>query len=170
MDFKLVGLSYLPSVMEIIAKAKELLKTQSFQWQNGYPNESTMKEDIIKKRLYGLFDKDELLGIAALIKGRDPNYLKIDGKWNKEASNDDLVIHRFAVSSTHHNQQVGYKILNESILLAKKMNCTSIKIDTHKNNIPMQKTILKAGFTYKGVVVILSEKIDNLRNAYELDL
>ena len=51
--------------------------------------------------------------------------------------------------------------------IVKNKNITSIKIDTHKNNIPMTKTILYAGYTYCGIIKLKRSNIDNLRDAYE---
>lgn len=170
MEFKRVDLLYIDRVMIIINQAKDLLKGESMQWQNGYPNEETLREDIAKGDLFGLFDKGELIGICALKKGIDANYLHIqNGEWNLRPSTSDLVIHRVAISKTHHGEKLGYTILIDSINKAREMGCNSVKIDTHKNNLAMRQIIREAGFNYKGVVEILSEQIDNKRLAYELD-
>ena len=62
------------------------------------------------------------------------------------------------------------KILKYGIIYAKNLGCPTVKVDTHKNNIPMQKCISKAGFVYRGIIKILTEKLDNLRLAYEIIL
>ena len=51
--------------------------------------------------------------------------------------------------------------------IVKEKNIYSIKIDTHKINIPMTKTILKSGYTYCGIIKLKRSNIDNLRDAYE---
>lgn len=161
----------LPKVMKITSSAKELLKKNgSLQWQTGYPNEETFTNDIKNGNLYGLFEGDELMGYGAYIYGKDANYVNIDGKWDVPANDRDMAIHRVAVDENCHGKKYGKKILEYGIKYAKKLGCLTVKVDTHKKNIPMQKTIEKSGFKYKGVVVILTEKLDNLRLAYEIVL
>ena len=161
----------LTKVMKITTSAKALLKLNgSLQWQCGYPNEGTFTNDIKNGNLYGLFEDDELMGYGAYIYGKDANYVNIDGKWDIPANDRDMAIHRVAVDENCHGKKYGKKILEYGIKYAKKLGCVTVKVDTHKKNIPMQKTIEKSGFKYKGVVVILTEKLDNLRLAYEIVL
>ena len=54
--------------------------------------------------------------------------------------------------------------------IVKENNIYSIKIDTHKINIPMSKTILKAGYKYCGIIKLKRNKMDNLRDGYEKKL
>jgi hypothetical protein len=56
----------------------------------------------------------------------------------------------------------------EKIIIDKGIK--SIKIDTHKINIPMIKTLESIGYTYCGVIVLKRTKEDNLRNAYEKEI
>jgi RimJ/RimL family protein N-acetyltransferase len=48
--------------------------------------------------------------------------------------------------------------------MAVQANIKSFKVDTHKDNIPMQKTLEKNGFAYCGRIVLLD---GNSRIAYE---
>ena len=158
-------------IMKITNDAKCLLKQNgSLQWQQGYPNEETFISDINNKSLYGIYENNNLMAYGAYILGKDINYVEIDGKWDVPANEKDLAIHRVAVDSNCHGKKYGVKILKYGIIYAKKLRCISVKVDTHKNNIPMQKCINNSGFVYKGVVKIIRDKLDNLRNAYEIVL
>jgi predicted acetyltransferase len=161
----------LNKIMSITNDAKNLLKQNgSLQWQQGYPNEDTFKIDIKNKSLYGIYQDKELMGYGAYIFGKDENYVEIEGKWDIPANDKDLAIHRVAVDKNCHGKQFGMKILKYGIIYAKNLGCPTVKVDTHKNNIPMQKSIIKSGFIYKGVVKIIRDKLDNLRLAYEIVL
>ena len=162
----------LPKVMEITASAKKLLKSNgSLQWQQGYPNEETFLNDIKNGNLYGLYEDNELMGYGAYIVGKDLNYVEInEGKWEIPANDKDMAIHRVAVDENSHGKKYGVKILEYGIKHAKKFGCLTVKVDTHKKNIPMQKCITKSGFKYRGIVRILTEKLDYLRLAYEMVL
>jgi predicted acetyltransferase len=162
----------LPKVMIITASAKKLLKSNgSLQWQQGYPNEETFTNDIKNGNLYGLYEDNELRGYGAYIFGKDLNYVEIEGgKWEIPANDKDMAIHRVAVDENCHGKKYGIKILEYGVKYARKLGCLTVKVDTHKNNIPMQKCISKSGFIYRGIIKILTEKLDNLRLAYEIVL
>jgi GNAT superfamily N-acetyltransferase len=146
-------------IMKITNDAKYLLKQNgSLQWQQGYPNEETFISDINNKSLYGIYENNNLMAYGAYILGKDINYVEIDGKWDVPANEKDLAIHRVAVDSNCHGKKYGVKILKYGIIYAKKLRCISVKVDTHKNNIPMQKCINNSGFVYKGVVKIIRDK------------
>jgi len=158
-------------IMKITNDAKYLLKQNgSLQWQQGYPNEDTFINDINNKSLYGIYENNNLMAYGAYILGKDINYVEIDGKWDIPANEKDLAIHRVAVDCNCHGKKYGIKILKYGIIYAKKLGCLTVKVDTHKNNIPMQKCINHSGFVYKGIVKIIRDKLDNLRNAYEIVL
>ena len=166
-----IGIESMPDVMKITNQAKDLLKKNgSLQWQQGYPNEDTFTEDIKNNSLYGLYEDNKLNAFGAYVYGKDLNYVEIDGKWDIPANDKDMAIHRVAVDENCHGKKFGVKILKYGIEYAKKLGCLTVKVDTHKNNIPMQKSILKSGFVYKGIIKILKDKLDNLRFAYEIVL
>jgi ribosomal protein S18 acetylase RimI-like enzyme len=95
----------------------------------------------------------------------DENYYEINGNW---LTNDKYAsIHRIAISNNYHYKGIGVKMLLEAEAIVKNKKVYSIKIDTHKKNIPMSKTIEKAGYKYCGIITLKRSNIDNLRNAYE---
>lgn len=168
-EIKLVDIKDLSFVMEIINDAKELLKKDSLQWQQGYPNEQTMENDIYNSHLYGYYIDNLLVGIVALIPGIDTNYLQIkQGSWQKFPSSKDLNIHRIAVKKEFYKQKIGEKLLNFAINFAKDNKFESVKLDTHRKNIAMQKISQNTGFTYRGIIYLQKDEVDNSRLAYEL--
>lgn len=166
---KLIELDEIVLVMEIINDAKKLLKNYSLQWQQGYPNEETMINDINNSHLYGYYIDNYLVGIVSLVPGIDKNYLEIeDGSWIQYPSSTDLNIHRIAIRNGYHKQKIGESLLKYSIKYAKNNGYSSIKLDTHRVNIAMQKISLNTGFTYRGIIYLKRDEIDNSRLAYEL--
>ena len=155
-------------VMEIINDAKKYLKSQnSLQWnqKDGYPTESDMMKDINNGSCYLYIHNSEFIGTLSIITTPDENYDEINGKW---LTNDNYAsIHRIAIRNTHHHQGIGIKMLLEAEETVKAKNIYSIKVDTHKINIPMTTTLIKSGYTYCGVITLKRSKEDNLRNAYE---
>ena len=70
--FHKIKIDDLPRVMEITDSAKNLLKQNgSLQWQQGYPNEETLTNDINNERLYGLYEDYKLMGYGAYVYAKD---------------------------------------------------------------------------------------------------
>lgn len=161
----------LEKVMEIINDAKLYLRMQnSKQWNldDGYPRNLDLLKDIENKNCYLYIEDGEIIGTMSIIFTPDENYYDINGKW---LSNEEYAsIHRIAIKNTHHKKSIGVKMLLEAEKIVKAHKVYSIKIDTHKINIPMTKTILKSGYTYCGIITLKRSKIDNLRDAYEKKL
>ena len=152
--------------LEIILDAKAYLKAQgSKQWNldDGYPSINDILKDIESEQLYLYIENNEVLGVMSIVLKPDENYKEIDGEW---LTNDTYAsIHRIATKT--HNKRLGVKMLLAAEDILKEKGIYSIKIDTHKINIPMTKTILKCGYTYCGVIKLKRCTEDNLRDAYE---
>jgi ribosomal protein S18 acetylase RimI-like enzyme len=164
----LANISNIKDIMEIINDAKQYLKSQgSTQWNlpDGYPNESTLLKDIENKECYIYLENNLIIGVMVIMETEDENYDEIDGIW---LNNDKYVsIHRIAIRNGFHNKQIGYKMLKLAETIIMNKGLYSIKIDTHKINIPMINTLSKLNYTYCGVITLKRSKEDNLRNAYQ---
>ncbi len=120
------------------------------QWSGGYPSSDTITSDILSSNLYVCCECEEILGVFFFNIGNDPTYEKIyDGKW----LNDDKygVIHRIAISDNARGKGVASKCFEFAF-----EKCNNIKIDTHRDNIPMQKALAKNGFKYCGIIHLYS--------------
>lgn len=138
----------IPRIMEIINQAKIEMAKVSDQWQDGYPNEATIAEDINNAVSYVLVDSsDSVIGTAAIIQGPDFNYSYIEGTWKSDKPY--YVIHRIAVA----NESKGKGLAHYFFEFCRGMGA-SIRIDTHEKNLSMQRAILKEGFHYCGVVYV----------------
>ena len=160
--------SDLKSILEIIDDARLLIKNHGFkQWslESNYPSYADFLKDINNNALYVAKDNDKIIGVMALYFGPDENYAKIDGKW---LSNNELysTIHRLAIKKEYYHQGVAKALINYAISLSKE-KCSYIRIDTHKDNIMMNSLALKMGFSYCGIIDIIRDNVDSLRNAYE---
>ena len=169
MEIKRVELKELDKVMEVINDAKAFLKLQSQQWQQGYPNENSMTKDILNHDLFGVYINGELTCVAALIIGIEKTYVNmVEGKWKIGVSASDLVIHRIAVSNKYRGKGCAKKLMEFAYSYAKENDCNSIKVDTHRVNIPMQQLLLSNGYAYQGIIDLNRNEEDQLRLAYEL--
>lgn len=122
----------------------------SRQWQDGYPNELSVSNDMENDYAYVLTENEIILAYLAVIFDKEPAYEAIEGKWLSD--NDYLVVHRVAVSKHAKGKGIATKLFEqlESLCLQKKVY--SIKVDTNFDNIPMLKILDKLGYTYCGEV------------------
>jgi GNAT superfamily N-acetyltransferase len=142
-----------PTIWTILQDAIAQRKQDgSQQWQNGYPNEQSVIEDIEKDCAYVLTDGATIVAYAAIIFDIEPAYNTIDGKWLTDA--DYVVVHRVATANQAKGKGIATKLfkLIEDIALAK--NVFSIKVDTNFDNIPMLKILKNLNYTYCGEVIL----------------
>lgn len=162
MILRKANLSELPIIWEILQQAIEQRKQDgSTQWQNGYPNEQTVRDDFNKGNAYVLIEQNEILACAAIIVGADPNYRVIQGKWL--TADYYATLHRVATSNSVKQKGVATQLfkLAEDICLEKKV--FSIRADTNFDNAPMLKILDKLGYTYCGEILVSTAP----RRAYE---
>ncbi len=164
MEFKQTEIKDIPQVMEIIKAAQNYLKSKRIdQWQHNYPNSETIKEDINNHNSYIIEVGNKIIATAAIIFGDDPTYDYIEsGNWL--SSGKYGVIHRAAVKEEYKGRGIASKIFSKTFELAKERGITSIRIDTHPDNIAMKRAIKKADFKYCGIIYT---KSGGKRLAYE---
>ncbi|MBQ2733097.1 MAG: GNAT family N-acetyltransferase [Clostridia bacterium] len=143
---------HIPVIEAIYGAARRFMRENGnmHQWINGYPDRAVIGEDIEKKRLYLCVDGEEILGVFCYFFDDDPTYAKIyDGEWkNADAYG---VIHRIAVSPNAHGRHVASFCFDHCF-----EKCGNLKIDTHRDNIPMQRALAKNGFEYCGIIYLQS--------------
>lgn len=156
MDYQLrkATLAEIPSIWDILQKAILRRKQDgSEQWQDGYPNQAVIREDIEKGAGYVLTDKNgTIIGYSAIIINDEPTYEHINGAW---LTNDDfLVVHRIAIGEQYLGKGLAGTILGLVEKIALEKGIFSIKVDTNFDNTAMLKTLGKAGYIYCGEIMI----------------
>ena len=146
MKIRNTKLNELKGILEIYESARQYMQRNGNpnQWGSSYPDEKIIKADIENRHHFVCIDGNRIMGCFAFIKGDDPTYKKIvEGKW---VNNDPYaVIHRIAVFE--HGKGIG------SFCIAWCFNQhKNIRADTHKDNISMQKLLIKKEFKYCGVI------------------
>ncbi len=149
-------------IMEVFAAARAIMVASGnlSQWNNGYPSLESVQADIerngsfvIEERQSGNEQESEtggrIVAYFAYLPSPEPTYSKIyDGEW----LDDTLpyhVVHRIASRPDAHGI---FKMIMD-FCFAHESN---IRIDTHKDNHIMQHNIMKHGFTYCGIIHLLS--------------
>ena len=115
------------------------------QWGHSYPTRDLIENDIVNGNCHVLCD-EFIHGVFALFKTPEPTYEYIEnGKW----LNDDeyVTIHRIASDGTKHN------VFKCAVDYCKGIS-DNIRIDTHKDNLIMQKVIERNQFIRCGTIYV----------------
>ncbi|EGT3617649.1 GNAT family N-acetyltransferase, partial [Clostridium perfringens] len=141
-------------IVEIIELSKKYLKEAKIdQWQNGYPENNDLKKDIEDKNSYVLVKGTEILATTVISLDRESTYNSIvHGEWITDE--DYIVMHRVAVHKDYKGKGIFKELIKEAKRIALNNNIFSIKIDTHKDNISMQKALCNNGFKKCGIIYL----------------
>ena len=145
-------------VLSIYSAARQIMRENGNleQWGDGYPYPEIIKSDIETGALYGVEENGELCAVFAFLENPDPDYNElIEGAWLNE--NPYRPIHRVASNGKKKG------VLSIILDFCKSFG-VDLKIDTHRDNKRMQHLLLKNGFVYCGVALLLPDKI---RLAYQ---
>ena len=139
----------LDQIMEIYDRARQFMRRSGnlTQWANGYPSRELIEEDMAAGNCYVLLDGGALAGTFCYLQGKDvePTYAKIDGAWLDDGPYG--VIHRLASAGSAR----GLTDVCRDWCLAR---CPSLRADTHRDNLPMQRALERCGFQRCGTVII----------------
>ncbi|MDZ5129676.1 GNAT family N-acetyltransferase [Clostridium perfringens] len=154
MEFRQANISDLDQIVEIIELSKKYLKeTKVDQWQDGYPAKEDLRRDIESGNSYVLTNKDEIVATTVISLDGESTYNSIfNGEW---ITNEEyIVMHRVAVHDRYKGKGIFKELIKEAENLALNKWIFSIKIDTHRDNISMQKAVLKNDFKKCGIIYL----------------
>ena len=168
MNIELVILDDLNKLMDIydLARVRMVNEGNLTQWDNREVFKTEIIDYINKKILYKVIENDEIVGYFAYIYEIEHAYEVIDGKW----LNQDKYITIHKIASKYNNKGIGGFIIKYVIDRCKNEGIYNIKIDTHKNNLSMNKFLTNKGFINCGVISLTLDFNDeySLLNAYQL--
>lgn len=143
-------------LMPIFEEARRTIATLGIdQWQNGYPSEDVILDDIEKAQSYLCEIDGKVCGTFAMLENGEPTYDKIyDGKWLTGDSAEYIAIHRVAISVSTRGSGLSGKIIGYATEFAKSLGRGSLRIDTHRGNVVMRRMLEKNGFKYCGIIYL----------------
>lgn len=153
MEFRKSSELDLDNIMDIIRQAQFYFKSRGIdQWQDNYPNIETINADIKNGNSYVLL-KGNIVGTAALCFGGEKNYECIyEGKWMSDFKY--AVIHRIAVAANYKGLGLASVIIKNIEKICRDNSVLSIRADTHRDNVSMQKMLQKNKFEYCGIIYL----------------
>lgn len=139
----------IPAAAKIYDHARAFMKENGNpnQWAGVYPNGEDVKEGIDIGTSYVCEENGEIIATFHFEKNADdPTYHEIyDGAWKNQLPYG--VIHRIAVK--YHGRGIVDFCFRECFKII-----PNLKIDTHEDNIPMQKCLLRCGFERCGIIYL----------------
>lgn len=148
MEIKKAQMENLKEIQNIYQQAREFMAAHGnpHQWGQGYPEEERIRSDILAGNCYICLDENKPIAVFYYKFGEDPTYHRIyEGNWlnNKPYG----VVHRIASVS-------GKKGAASFCLEWCYHQYNNLKIDTHKDNIPMQNLLQKNEFRKCGKIFL----------------
>lgn len=138
------------TIMSIYSAAQDFMAQNgnASQWGKTHPDPNLIKKDIENGELYVCTEKDIIACVFFFRFATDPTYNVIyEGNWQNDAPYG--VVHRIA--SSRRVKGAAKFCLNWAF-----DKCGSLRIDTHKNNIPMQNLLTGLNFKYCGIIYLES--------------
>lgn len=141
----------IPRIREIYAEARRFMAANGnpTQWTDGYPREEQIRRDLKLEQLYVCREDGRIVGVFCYFLGNEPDYREIfEGAWLQDSPYG--VVHRIAVVTG--SRGVGSDCLHYAF-----SRCGNLRIDTHRDNIPMQKLLAKNGFQRCGIIYLTKD-------------
>ena len=135
-------------ILEIYAAARAFMcrSGNPTQWPDGYPQPDIVAQDMEKGYLYVMTEGGRIYGCFMLCDGPDVTYQQIfDGQWGYDTPYG--VIHRVAGDGTKRG------VVAACAAFARQYY-RHLRIDTHRDNLPMQRSLRSAGFTHRGTIFL----------------
>ncbi len=149
----------LTSILAIYAAARRFMRENGnlTQWAGGYPSRELVERDVQTGNCFVCEEEGSLVGVFCFFEGPDPTYTHIEGSWLNDAPYG--VIHRIATTVHRH----GVAAACYDFCLAR---CHNLRIDTHVDNKPMQRSLSKYGFIPCGTIYLMN---GDPRIAYQIE-
>lgn len=147
--------------LEVIASLAKVVRSDMVskglnQWVGDYPNIDNFRSDLEKGGLFVFIEEEKIVGSCSILKENDIAYKEV--VWNGKNA---LVIHRILIDPRYQGKGFGKEMINFAFKKTVNEGYDSLKIDTHPDNIKMQKMLKSLSFDFRGYLASIN------RLAYE---
>ncbi len=149
-NYRIAALKDLKEIHTMVQRAIETMNNQQiYQWDELYPDEEILREDIEKQQLYVGLVEETIAVIYVLNQECDEEYQT--GKW-KYAQKPFYVIHRLCVNPVFQNQGVAGRTMLHIEETLRVMGIAAIRLDVFSENPSALKLYDNFGFAKVGYV------------------
>ncbi|MDC0249511.1 GNAT family N-acetyltransferase [Flavobacteriales bacterium] len=125
------------------------------QWDETYPNDTVIIEDLIAKTYFVAETKNLIIGGVNIDQNQDNTYLDIN--WS-DTLNQFLVIHRLGVRKEYWNKKIGKDLMLFAEQLIIKKGLRSIRLDTYSGNPKAMEFYRQLGYSELGTIDLKPNK------------
>ena len=156
----------LDAILTVVGHARAAIRALGIdQWQDGYPEPEVIEADITAGIGY-VFEVDgRMAGYLALADAPEAVYEQINGAWHTDGPY--LTVHRMCIDDDFRGTGLSGQMLAFAEETARAKGLVSLRADTHRGNIVMQKLLQKHGLERCGEVSYPVTAGDPIRIAYE---
>jgi len=147
MEIRKTTMEDLPEVLELYEQARQFMRENGNpnQWGTQNPPREQVVQDIQEGKSYLCVEDGEALGVFYFSCEADPNYACIyEGAWRNDEPYG--VLHRVACPGKKRG------IATFCVNWCKEHCDGNLRIDTHRDNRPMQGMLAKNGFALCGII------------------
>lgn len=141
-DFKEISALYHAAV-------EKLIESRIYQWDEIYPDDEVLLEDILHGEMYLLISEGSIASCVVLNEEQDRLYLT--GSW-RFTEGRVAVIHRLCVHPGFQSGGIGKKTVRLTEELAKENGYDIIRLDAFSQNNPAGNMYKNLGYTKAGEV------------------
>ncbi len=149
MEIRKTTMEDLSTALELYAKARQFMKDHGnpSQWGDNHPPREQVIDDIRRGESYLCVEDGQVLGIFYFSLEPEPDYAQIyEGAWINDRPYG--VMHRVAAPGIRKGTA------SFCVNWCFEQCNHNLRIDTHRDNIPMQKMLEKNNFQYCGIIHI----------------
>ena len=132
-----------------------MLKNGINQWDDTYPNQEIINEDLSTGTYYVAEMDGTVIGGINIDQNQDDTYLPLN--W-KDKSNSFLVVHRLGVKEEFWNKKIGKDLMLFTESLVIKKGLKSIRLDTYSGNPKAMQFYIRLGYTELGKINLKPDK------------
>lgn len=151
-----------PFVLALYAEARAFLAASGVdQWQDGYPDRQNFRQDLAAGKSYilELISAEKRTAAASFFLNfdPDPDYDKpaYRGLWSEAVPY--AAIHRLAVAEKFRGRGLTRAVFLFAAQEAAARGVRQLRIDTHQDNLAMQRALAAAGFRRRGEIILGGE-------------
>jgi ribosomal protein S18 acetylase RimI-like enzyme len=149
MNIRHANLQDLDAIMNLIRSCTHHMEAQEIhQWDEIYPDEGTIKNDIGKQQLYLLEEAMHICGIIALNENQQPEYKNVSWKFPGKT----LVVHRLAIEPSCQRKGYARMLMQFAQKIAKEEHYENIRLDAFIHNPTAVALYEKLGYRKAGTV------------------
>ncbi len=146
---KPIDITDLFQTLEVLEEVKQYMLSQGIdQWDEFYPNEDIISNDIQKKQAYIYTENEQILAYMVLNEEYDIEYDNL----NWSTPTPFIVIHRLFVKPTAQGKGISSQMIQYAEAYAKTNKYASIRFDAYSLNNTANAVYLKKGYTLVGIV------------------